>query len=102
MIVVDKIVEELEELDSIDADRSFEYAKVCSRRLRDSNVEEEGRRIIINILDNWNKIDKSTREMWTDLIESAGFYPYLEKEKERLIFKNTPEKLEKNFINQRI
>lgn len=91
------MVEELEKLDSINVDKSFEYAKVCSRCLRDPNMEEEGRRIIINILDNWDKIDVSTREIWTDLIESAGFYPYLEKEKNRLIFKNTSGEIRKEF-----
>ncbi|KAF5428807.1 Replicative superfamily II helicase [Candidatus Methanophagaceae archaeon] len=54
-------------------------------------------KIIINILDNWSKIDESTREMWTDLIEAAGFYPYLEKEKNKLVFKNTAGEIRKEF-----
>jgi hypothetical protein len=94
---IDEIVGELEKSNSISAERSFEYAKVCSRYLRYPDTEEEGRRIIINVLDNWDKIDKSTHEMWSDLIESAGFYPYLEKEKERLGFKNTAGEIRKEF-----
>lgn len=60
-------------------------------------MEEQGRRIIINVLDNWDKIDENTYEIWTDLIESAGFYPYLEKEKNRLNFKNTAGEIRKEF-----
>ncbi len=47
--------------------------------------------------DNWHKLDKSTYELWTDLIESAGFYPYLEKEKNKVIFKNTAGEIRKEF-----
>jgi hypothetical protein len=31
------------------------------------NNEEEGRKIIIYILDNWSKIPSETIEIWTDL-----------------------------------
>jgi hypothetical protein len=93
----DKIVKELEELSFIDAEKSFEYARVCSRNLRHHDMEEAGRRIIINVLDNWDKVDKSTYEMWSNLIESAGFYPYLEKEKKRLTFVNTAGEIRKEF-----
>ncbi len=97
METIDKIVKELEEFGSINANRSFEYARVCSRNLRRPDMEEAGRRIVINVLDNWDKIDESTREIWSDLIESAGFYPYLEKEKARLAFKNTAGEIRKEF-----
>jgi len=97
MIAVSQIIEELENLSSITVDKSFEYARVCSIYLRTPEMEEEGRRIIINILDNWDKIDASTREIWTDLIESAGFYPYLEKDKTRLVFKNISGEIRKEF-----
>lgn len=30
-----------------------------------------------------------TNELWTDLVESAGFYPYLEKEKNKLALTST-------------
>ncbi len=35
--------------------------------------------------------------MWTDLVEAAGFYPYLEKEKDKIIFKNTSGEIRKEF-----
>lgn len=97
MVFLDNLIKDLEDLDSISAEKSFEYARLCSIFLRDSNREEMGRRIIINVLDKWDKIDISTHEMWTDLIESAGFYPYLEKEKSKLIFKSTSGEIRKEF-----
>lgn len=96
-ISTDEVIKELEECESINAQKSFDYAKSCSRHLRNRNFEEEGRRLVINVLDNWSKIDKSTYEIWTDLIESAGFYPYLEKEKNRLVFRNTSAEIRKEL-----
>lgn len=96
MINVDKIIEELRQLSPINQSKSFEYAQKCSKLLRSPKGADGARRIIINILDKWDKLDKSTYELWTDLIESAGFYPYLEKEK-RLIFKNTAGEIRKGF-----
>lgn len=92
-----KIIEEINQLDKVDFNKSFNYARKCSKFLRKTKTESNGRRIIVNILDNWNKLDKSTYEMWTDLIESAGFYPYLEKEKENLVFKNTAGEIRKEY-----
>jgi superfamily II DNA/RNA helicase len=80
------IISKIANQGSISIDESFSFAKTTSVLLR--NNEEEGRKIIIYILDNWSKIPSETIEIWTDLIESAGFYPYLEKEKERLKFDN--------------
>jgi hypothetical protein len=96
-MLMSDIIDEIEELERIDLDKSFEYARVCSRYLRNPEQEDEGRRIIVNVLHNWDKVDLSTREMWTDLIESAGFYPYLEKEKKRVVFESTAGKIRKEF-----
>lgn len=38
--------------------------------------EKDGREIVIHILDIWDKVNEDTREIWLDLIERAGFYPY--------------------------
>ncbi|OYT64395.1 helicase, partial [Methanosarcinales archaeon ex4484_138] len=94
---VEKIISAIRESESISLDDSFNYAKICSILLRSDNGENNARKIIINILDNWKKIDVSTREIWTDLIESAGFYPYLEKEKNKLVFKNTAGEIRKEL-----
>lgn len=94
---MDEIINEIRELDYINQNKSFEYAQKCSKFLRNPEQENDARRIIINILDKWDKLDKSTYELWTDLIEAAGFYPYLEKEKNKLIFKNTSGEIRKEF-----
>ncbi|OQX20970.1 MAG: helicase [Candidatus Altiarchaeales archaeon A3] len=96
MTNVNEIIEEIRG-NSIDKDKSFEYAQICSKFLRNPEREYEARKIIINILDNWDKLDKSTYEIWTDLIESAGFYPYLEKDRNKLVFKNTAGEIRKEF-----
>lgn len=81
----------------ITADLSFKYAQVCSKLLRDQQHAHEGRKIIINILDNWNKLNPCMQEIWADLIEAAGFYPYLDKEKEKLRFANTAGLIRREF-----
>ena len=81
-----EIISVIEESNSISIDDSFKFAKISSKHLR--NDAESGRKIIIYVLDNWEKFPSETIELWTDLIESAGFYPYLEKEKEKLKFNN--------------
>jgi replicative superfamily II helicase len=83
---IEEIISTIENKDSISIDESFSIAKITSILLRSD--DEKGRKIIIYILDNWEKIPNETVEIWTDLIESAGFYPYLEKEKEKLKFNN--------------
>ena len=81
----------------VDFNKSFEYAQICSKNLRNPEKAHEARKIIIYILDNWKKIDKNTYEIWTDLIEAAGFYPYIVKEKDKLLLKNLPGEIRKEF-----
>ncbi len=90
-------IEELDNASLIDESTSFAYATICSKNLRNPSMENEARRIIIHILNNWEKVAKSTYELWSDLIECAGFYPYLEKEEKNLVFNNTAGKIRKEF-----
>ena len=92
---IEEIISAIENQDSISIDESFSIAKITSILLR--NDEENGRKIIIYILDNWQKIPNETIEIWTDLLESAGFYPYLEKEKEKLKFNNLAGEIRKGY-----
>lgn len=59
-----------------DFSESFSLAKECSM-LVNSRVQS-GYKIIIYVLDNWLKVNDLTKTIWIDLIESAGFYPYLD------------------------
>lgn len=95
-IEIDELLSEITWSSILEVDQSFQYAKICSIYLRDPETENYGRRIIVNILNKWldkeewdfNFLPEVTHPIWADLVESAGFYPYLEKEKDRLLFNN--------------
>ena len=90
-----EIINGIQQLDSIDFNNSFSYCKECAELLRDEETDGEGRRILINILDNWHKIPQVTHEMWIELLEAEGFYPYIDKENFALEF--TTSKLRKQM-----
>ncbi|WP_246873696.1 DEAD/DEAH box helicase [Paenibacillus dendritiformis] len=94
---VDDIVENFRMADHINENAMFEYTQLCSKLLRHSETEYLGRKIIINVLDNWKKISPQFHEIWTDLIESAGFYPYLEKNKEQMPLSSTASLIRKKL-----
>jgi len=80
---MDNIIEILEKQDKITYDQSFEMAVECSRLILSSSEEDLvlARKVIIRVLDVINKIPKETYDIWFDLVETVGFYPYLEKNK---------------------
>ncbi len=83
---MDKILEFIELQDTISYNQSFDLALKCSRLIA-SGTEEElvmARKIIIRVLDELKKIPKETYDIWSDLVEAVGFYPYLEKNKKIL------------------
>ncbi|MBO0468002.1 DEAD/DEAH box helicase [Enterococcus plantarum] len=59
------------ELESIQD--SFNLAKLVSSMIDTENA----RNIIIHILDIWDRVNEQSKPIWVDLIERAGFYPYL-------------------------
>lgn len=66
---------DLSELHFLDFEKSFSLAKHVSQiRVTKENYANE---VIIKVLEIWDKVDASTKDIWIDLIESAGFYPYL-------------------------
>lgn len=73
---MDYNTEDLYRLKSYDFEYSFSLANLCSKLLRSKN-EKKAREIIIAVLDNWEKLNVETRDIWVDLIEASGFYPYL-------------------------
>ena len=46
---------------------------------RDENARQNGRKLIIRVLDNWEGIPESIKTIFVDLISAAGFYPYIQK-----------------------
>lgn len=73
------IVNKLKSKEAISRDESFLLAQRVSERLISPTERDEALQIIIHVLDNWGNISQDTREIWGDLIESAGFYPYINK-----------------------
>lgn len=80
-------------MDKIDFNETYEIYKICSNELIQD--EESGRKILVNVLNNRQKLDKSLDNILSDLIESAGFYPYLEKE--NLLLTSTSNNIRKEF-----
>jgi Helicase conserved C-terminal domain len=59
---------------------SFELSQLCSKLLNSKDASSDGRDLIIRVLDVWDKIPAATQSVWKDLIEAAGFYPYLDQQ----------------------
>lgn len=95
MLNIQNVLKDIEDQDVLGFNKSFEYAQYCSA-LTKSN-EEDSRKLLINVLNNWQKIDLSTREMWTDLLEAVGFYPYLAKKQDDIVFNNLPGEIRKEI-----
>ena len=76
-----EVVSEIEKIKSISFDESFKIISHCTQLLSQHSVEAElsARKIVIHILNNWEKVDSNAYEVWTDLIETLGFYPYIQK-----------------------
>ncbi|RWY48174.1 DEAD/DEAH box helicase [Mucilaginibacter gilvus] len=83
----------LDSLTSLNFDESFGAAQLCSSLLK--RDDGKARIIIINALNNWAKFHPATTEMWTDLVEAAGFYPYLEKNRDWITINNLPGEIRK-------
>ena len=75
--LIDKLINHQSLLD----EECFELTIEISRLLNilDEDKRSQGRELIIRVLDNWNYISDSYKNIFTDLISSAGFYPYIQK-----------------------
>ena len=58
-------------------DDSFELSRFCSILLSNKESENQGRDIVIRVLDAWDKIPENTKPIWNQLTEAAGLYPYV-------------------------
>ncbi|MGF2993845.1 DEAD/DEAH box helicase [Lactococcus lactis] len=68
-----------------DFSESFDIAKYASSIID----EKDGREIVIHILDIWDNVNENTREIWLDLIERAGFYPYFKDKQATIDYKGS-------------
>lgn len=93
-----KIVKKVINKEPINFEESFSLAQITAKRLRIKEDEKWARDSIIHVLNNWENIDKQTYDIWTELIESAGFYPYLEKECKKIELKSVDGIIRKEFF----
>lgn len=56
---------------------SFDLSRFCVGLLKNKEREHWGREIAIRVLDNIEKFPKETTELWNDVIEISGLYPYV-------------------------
>lgn len=79
-----KYLRNLDRIESIDIDTSFMYAKICSEVLADKEHLDfkVAEKIVIHILNKWNTLPFETKPIWSDIAESVGFYPYINRDKE--------------------
>ena len=80
-------------------DENFDLAKTCASFLSSGQHEADVRKVVIKILDNWDNIPVETHPIWTDLIESLGFYPYVEKNKERMDVPSFADEVRKQYFS---
>lgn len=92
-----ELIRYIKDKDYITLDDSFKLIKYCNRMLKEDIANNNVRLLLIYILDNWHKIDVNSRQIWVDMIESVGFYPYLEKYKDQLQIDNTAGLIRKGF-----
>lgn len=72
--------------DGLNFDDSFSTAMYCSKLLATGESKDAiaVRTIIVHILNNWSNISKESYPIWTDIVESVGFYPYIDKNRETM------------------
>lgn len=57
----------------------------------------EARNIVIYILNYWHQIPDIYKKLFTDIVARCGFFPYLEKEKDKLEFDNLRHEINKEI-----
>lgn len=76
-----ELILEIEKVKRISFEQSFKIVSYCTQLLSQHSAKSElsARKIVIHVLSNWEKVDNNLYEMWADLIETLGFYPYIQK-----------------------
>ena len=76
---MEMIIQKLHNHNKITDEECFLLIQHISKLLNcnDESDKQNGRDTLILILDNWNSMSESYQKIASDLIEAAGFYPYL-------------------------
>lgn len=80
---IDYILKNLEIPHQITYEEGFEDARVCSFLISEKELFT-ARKIAIRILNLWHMMDSNLYPLWSDLIETLGFYPYLNRKEQGL------------------
>ena len=81
---MNEIIQKIKNAQIIDISLTLEAIRVCNDFYQDPSTKREACDIVIYALDSIEKISPECIPIWTDLIESIGFYPYLNKYKDNL------------------
>lgn len=90
---MNEIVEKIKNAEIIDLSLSMEAVRVCNDFYQEIQTKKEACDIVIYALNNIDKISTESIPIWTDLIESIGFYPYLSKYSTKLAKLSLSEKI---------
>ncbi len=95
-----ELISQINSAEYIPFENSFYIAEKCSKLLLNGSnlAEQEARRIAIHILNNWEKVCPDTHSLWADILESLGFYPYLEKNKSTLVLESLADVIRQKYF----
>jgi hypothetical protein len=92
------IINEIDSSKNITYDQSFDFALQCSKLLLGSDTGRSlAYRAIIHVLEKWETIPQETHSIWTDIIDAAGFYPYIEKNKHSMILNSLSDEIRQKY-----
>lgn len=80
---LNQLINRIDKSNQISFDEGFKIAKICSELLAQGNTDQlaQARRIAIHVLDKKEKMPPTLYPIWNEIIESLGFYPYIQKER---------------------
>lgn len=84
---MENLVEHIKSIkENITYQESFDMSVECARLLNsnDTIIKMEAREAIIYLLDKLDYMPEETQQIWADLVEAAGFYPYLLRDPDKL------------------
>ena len=76
---VEEYIKLLDSSADLNVNLSFEMLSDCSSQIDENPLYS--RRLCIHVLSHWKKLPEELKDAWGSVIESLGFYPYLNKEK---------------------
>lgn len=84
---------------TIKEDEYFSIAQCINSALvsKEETQKVKARNVVIYILEYWDKVPHIYRQLFTDIIASCGFFPYLEKDKDKLVLNNLKQEIRKEM-----